>query len=83
MPASEGLRRIKFVAKTVRLVGLAFVLVAVACEMMLLGGTLPRDFPLPALILGFFGLYLFICGLLISIGIWVLEGFLLGRTPPE
>jgi hypothetical protein len=51
--------------------------------MMLLGGTLPRDFPLPALILGFFGLYLFICGLLISIGIWVLEGFLLGRTPPE
>jgi len=85
MPAPEGLRRIKVVAKAVWFVGLACVLIAIACEMMVLGGTIPQNNPFAPLILavGFFGLYLFICGFLISIGTWVLEGFLLGPTPPE
>jgi hypothetical protein len=82
---SEGVRRIKVVAKTVWIVGLGCVLVAIACGMMVLGGTLPQNSPLSSLLLvvGLFGVYLFLCGFLVRVGIWVLEGFLLGRTPPE
>jgi hypothetical protein len=82
MAVAEGLRRIKLVGKLILTIGLVLIIIALFGNLVLQHLYLSSFSP-AMLVFGVIGLYLCLFGALLSAGAWILEGFLLKRTPSE
>ena len=82
MALAEGLRRIRRIGKVILWIGLAFIAIAVGLGLMRV--PISEVSPAPIfMIFGVIGIYLWTLGVIILLVVWITEGFLLPRVPPD
>jgi hypothetical protein len=79
---AEGLRRIRQIGKGILWAGFVFVAIAVALFLNMLGSN--HSFLGPVLLIcGAIGIHLSILGVTVLLAVWITEGFLAPRVPPN